>query len=42
MTAFFIAGEDHKGRLIEYGETKEIFTNPKDKRTEDYISGRLG
>lgn len=42
MTAFFMAGEDHKGRLIEYGETKEIFINPKDNRTEDYISGRLG
>jgi len=42
MTAFFIAGEDHKGRLVEYQVTKEIFMNPKDKRTEDYISGRLG
>lgn len=42
MTAFFMAGDDHKGRLIEYEVTKEIFMNPKDKRTEDYISGRLG
>ena len=42
MTAFFMAGEDHKGHLVEYGETKEIFINPHDKRTEDYISGRLG
>lgn len=41
-TAFFMADEDHKGRLIEYEVTKEIFMNPKDKRTEDYISGRLG
>jgi phosphate transport system ATP-binding protein len=36
-TAFFLLGE-----LIEYGDTKEIFTNPKDRRTEDYISGRFG
>jgi phosphate transport system ATP-binding protein len=36
-TAFFLMGE-----LIEYGDTKRIFTNPADKRTEDYISGRFG
>jgi phosphate transport system ATP-binding protein len=36
-TAFFLMGE-----LIEYGETKQIFENPKDKRTEDYITGRFG
>jgi len=36
-TAFFLLGD-----LIEYGDTKSIFTNPKDKRTEDYISGRFG
>ncbi|MDR2029353.1 MAG: phosphate ABC transporter ATP-binding protein PstB [Treponema sp.] len=36
-TAFFLLGE-----LIEYGNTKQIFTNPRDKRTEDYISGRFG
>jgi phosphate transport system ATP-binding protein len=36
-TAFFLLGE-----LIEYNDTREIFTNPKDKRTEDYISGRFG
>jgi phosphate transport system ATP-binding protein len=36
-TAFFLLGD-----LVEYGETKMIFTNPKDKRTEDYISGRFG
>jgi phosphate transport system ATP-binding protein len=36
-TAFFLLGD-----LIEYGETKSVFTNPKDKRTEDYISGRFG
>ena len=36
-TAFFLLGD-----LIEYGSTKEIFTAPKDKRTEDYIRGRFG
>ena len=30
------------GQLIEYAPTKEIFTVPKDKRTEDYITGRFG
>jgi len=28
--------------LVEYGETGQIFTNPKDPRTESYISGRIG
>ncbi len=36
-TAFFLLGE-----MIEYGLTKDIFYVPKDKRTEDYISGRFG
>jgi phosphate transport system ATP-binding protein len=36
-TAFFLLGE-----LLEYDETAKVFTNPKDKRTEDYISGRFG
>ena len=36
-TAFF-----HLGNLVEYGLTSDIFTNPRDKRTEDYISGRFG
>jgi phosphate transport system ATP-binding protein len=36
-TAFFLLGE-----LIEYNDTRAVFTNPKDKRTEDYISGRFG
>ena len=30
------------GKLIEYGETKQLFTNPKDKLTERYITGRFG
>src|SRR3989339_519175 len=36
-TAFFLMGE-----LVEIGETRQIFTGPKDKRTEDYITGRFG
>lgn len=41
-TAFMLAAEDRVGRLIEYRSTQDIFTNPQDKRTEDYISGRFG
>ena len=42
-TAFMLlTGEDGAGELIEYGSTSEIFTNPRDKRTEDYITGRFG
>ena len=36
-TAFF-----HLGHLVEFNETKKIFTNPNDKRTEDYITGKVG
>ena len=36
-TAFFLNGE-----VIEYGDTEELFRNPRDKRTEDYITGRFG
>ncbi len=36
-TAFF-----HLGELVEYGETGQIFTNPRDPRTESYITGRIG
>jgi phosphate transport system ATP-binding protein len=42
MAAFFMMEEDRAGILIEYGKTSEIFTNPRDKRTEDYITGRFG
>jgi phosphate transport system ATP-binding protein len=42
MAAFFMMEEDRAGILVEYGGTNEIFTNPKDKRTEDYITGRFG
>jgi len=36
-TAFF-----HLGKMVEYGETSEIFTNPREVRTKDYITGRYG
>jgi len=36
-TAFFLLGE-----LVEYGRTEDMFSMPKDKRTEDYITGRFG
>ncbi len=41
-TAFFSLDERHQGILIEVGATREIFTNPRDQRTEDYITGRFG
>jgi len=36
-TAFFLLGE-----IVEFGETEQLFSIPKDKRTEDYITGRFG
>lgn len=42
MTAFMMLGEDRAGALVEYGPTEEIFTRPKDERTEQYITGRFG
>ncbi len=40
--AFFMMEPDKAGVLVERGPTNQIFTNPKDKRTEDYITGRFG
>jgi phosphate transport system ATP-binding protein len=40
--AFLLMESDRAGTLVEYGPTTQIFTNPKDKRTEDYITGRFG
>ena len=37
MTAFFLLGE-----LVEFGDTERLFSHPRDKRTEDYITGRFG
>ena len=42
LTAFFTMDEDRAGVMVEYGQTNQIFTNPRDKRTEDYITGRFG
>jgi phosphate transport system ATP-binding protein len=41
-TAFLLAGEERVGHLVEFGPTRQIFTTPRDKRTEDYITGRFG
>jgi phosphate transport system ATP-binding protein len=40
--AFMLAGDERVGRLVEYRQTEELFTNPRDQRTEDYITGRFG
>ena len=37
QTAFFLLGE-----LVEYGDTEKMFSQPEDRRTEDYITGRFG
>ena len=41
-TAFFWTTEERTGFLVEYSATAQIFSSPKDKRTEDYITGRFG
>jgi phosphate transport system ATP-binding protein len=41
-TGFMLAGEASPGELVEFDESSKIFTTPKDKRTEDYITGRFG
>jgi phosphate transport system ATP-binding protein len=42
QTAFFTMGDDRAGHLVEVGNTIDIFTNPKEQLTEDYVSGRFG
>jgi phosphate transport system ATP-binding protein len=42
QTVFFSLNEDRQGVLVEASPTHELFTNPRDKRTEDYITGRFG
>ena len=42
ITTFMLMDDDRAGMLIEYGATADLFANPKDKRTEDYITGRFG
>jgi phosphate transport system ATP-binding protein len=41
-TAFFNMDQDRAGYMVEAGPTKQLFTSPRDKRTEDYITGRFG
>ena len=41
-TAFLMADNEKIGELIEYGESRQMFTNPQDERTEAYITGRFG
>jgi phosphate transport system ATP-binding protein len=41
-TAFFTVGDDRAGYLVEMSDTVDIFTNPKNMLTEDYVSGRFG
>jgi phosphate transport system ATP-binding protein len=41
-TAFMLAADDGIGRLIEFGKTDDLFTTPRDPRTEAYITGRFG
>ena len=42
LAAFMMMAPDRAGELVEHGPTAQIFTNPRDKRTEDYITGRFG
>ena len=41
-TAFFMVDDNRTGHLLEFGPTRELFTKPKNKQTEDYITGRFG
>ncbi len=41
-TAFFLAAENEPGHVVEQGQTTEIFSNPQDQRTLDYVNGRFG
>lgn len=42
QTAFFLAEDNNPGFVVEAASTSDIFRNPRDKRTEDYVSGRFG
>jgi phosphate transport system ATP-binding protein len=42
MSAFMMIDENRIGRLVEYSATTDLFSSPRDKRTEDYITGRFG
>jgi len=42
QTAFFLSEDNNPGFVVEVSSTNDIFRSPKDKRTEDYVSGRFG
>jgi phosphate transport system ATP-binding protein len=42
FTAVMMMAPDRAGEMVEFGRTRQVFTNPRDKRTEDYITGRFG
>ena len=42
FTTFLLSGEERIGELVEFGATRDVFTTPKDQRTEAYITGRFG
>jgi phosphate transport system ATP-binding protein len=42
FTAFLLAGDERVGSLVEFGPTRQLFTNPSDPRTDAYITGRFG
>jgi phosphate transport system ATP-binding protein len=42
FTAFLMINEDQSGSLVELGPTEQIFTNPQNQQTEDYVTGRFG
>jgi phosphate transport system ATP-binding protein len=40
--AFFLAAENTPGHVVEHGPTQQLFSDPKDPRTADYVHGRFG
>ena len=42
FTAFLMINENRSGTLVEFGPTEQIFTNPQNQQTEDYVTGRFG
>ena len=42
LTAFFMVDDSRTGYLVEYTPTDDLFTNPENRCTEDYITGRVG
>jgi phosphate transport system ATP-binding protein len=42
QTAFFLADENAPGGVVEFGRTEDVFNNPVDERTNDYVNGHFG